>query len=67
MANDKVAILLHQEIKESYRKTRLAYSRYGETLSIDDSEAQCGGQSLNTLSRIDKDIPIVANLEDSLA
>ncbi len=66
-AKNKVAILLHQGIKGTHGKTGLAYLRYGETSIVAVIDDECAGQSLNTLTGIDKDIPIVATVQDSLA
>ncbi|HAC62750.1 MAG TPA: DUF1611 domain-containing protein [Cyanothece sp. UBA12306] len=66
-AKHRVAILLHQGIKGTRGKTGLAYLRYGEASIVAVINSEYFGKSLSTLTGIDQDIPIVANVEDSLA
>ena len=62
-----IAILLQGGIKGHHGKTGLAFLRYSQTniVAIIDSEAV--GESLLELTKIDRPVPIVSNVADSLA
>ncbi|GFE70477.1 DUF1611 domain-containing protein [Chroococcus sp. FPU101] len=65
-SDHRVAILLHEGISGTQGKTGLAYIRYGESSIVAVIDAQNAGQSLETLTGIPQNIPIVAHLQDAL-
>ncbi len=66
-AKHRVAILLHEGIKGIHGKTGLAYLRYGQAAIVAVIDAQCAENSLQEVTGMAKDIPIVANVEAALA
>ncbi|WP_107669526.1 DUF1611 domain-containing protein [Cyanothece sp. BG0011] len=66
-ANHRVAILLHEGIKGIHGKTGLAYLRYGKSAIAAVIDADCAGQSLEKVTGIAKNIPIVSNVQEALA
>ncbi|AFY76275.1 hypothetical protein Ple7327_0846 [Pleurocapsa sp. PCC 7327] len=66
VAQNRVAILLHEGIRGTHGKTGLAYLRYGGATVVAAIDAQCAGESLAALTGIEKDIPIVANVTEAL-
>lgn len=66
VAQNRVAILLHEGIRGTHGKTGLAYLRYGEATVVAAIDAQCAGESLAALTGIEKDIPIVGNVTEAL-
>ena len=66
-ASSRVAILLQGGIKGHHGKTGLAFLRYSQTdiVAIIDSEAV--GESLLESTKIDRPVPIVADVEAALA
>ncbi len=65
-AEHRVVILLHQGIRGHMGKTGLAYLRYGESNIVAVIDHDCVGVSLVKLTGINKDIPIVGSVEESL-
>jgi uncharacterized NAD-dependent epimerase/dehydratase family protein len=65
-AEHRVAILLHEGIRGSHGKTGLAYLRYGEANVVAVIDAQCAGESLPELTKINRKIPIVSSLAAAL-
>ncbi len=65
-AERRVAILLHEGIRNLHGKTGLAYLRYGEASVVAVIDKQCAGESLVELTDIAKNVPIVANLAETL-
>jgi uncharacterized NAD-dependent epimerase/dehydratase family protein len=63
---DRVVVLLHEGIQGVRGKTGLAYLRYGQSPVVAIIDQQSAGKSLSQLSGIEKDIPIVANVEAAL-
>ncbi|MBF2018915.1 MAG: DUF1611 domain-containing protein [Hydrococcus sp. C42_A2020_068] len=66
VAQNRVAILLHEGIRGTHGKTGLAYLRYGEATVVAAIDAQCAGESLAALTGIEKNIPIVGNVTEAL-
>lgn len=66
MSEHRVVILLHEGISGTQGKTGLAYLRYGQASIVAVIDAQNAGQSLEALTGIPQDIPIVAHLQDAL-
>ncbi|ACK71977.1 protein of unknown function DUF1611 [Gloeothece citriformis PCC 7424] len=62
----RVVILLHEGIKGTHGKTGLAYLRYGKSPIVAVIDSESADQSLPQLTKIDKKIPIVKNIEDAL-
>ena len=65
-AKHRVAILLHQGIRGDHGKTGLAFLRYAQANVVAVIDAQSAGESLQQLTGIDKDIPIVASVSEVL-
>lgn len=65
-AKHRVAILLHEGIRGTHGKTGLAYLRYGEASIVAVIDAQCVGESLPLLTGMERDIPIVGNIQEAL-
>lgn len=65
-ASSRIAILLQGGTKGHHGKTGLAFARYSQTdiVAIIDSEAV--GESLVELTKIDRPVPIVADVEAAL-
>ncbi|WP_041933419.1 DUF1611 domain-containing protein [Gloeothece verrucosa] len=63
----RVAILLHEGIRGTHGKTGLAFLRYGKNPVVAVIDADCAGQSLAALTKIDRDIPIVKNVSEALS
>jgi uncharacterized NAD-dependent epimerase/dehydratase family protein len=63
---NRVAVLLHEGIRGIHGKTGLAYLRYGEAIVVVVIDAQCAGESLEKLTRIPGNIPIVASVSEAL-
>ncbi|MDJ0601785.1 MAG: DUF1611 domain-containing protein [Crocosphaera sp.] len=66
-ANHRVAILLHEGIKGTHGKTGLAYLRYGKAAIAAVIDADCAGESLEKVTGIAQDIPIVSHIQEALA
>jgi uncharacterized NAD-dependent epimerase/dehydratase family protein len=65
-AEHRVAILLHEGILNGWGKTGIAYLRYGLGSVVAVIDYQSAGQSLTSLTGIERDIPIVANIHHAL-
>lgn len=65
--NQRVAILLHQGLRDRSGKTGLSFLRYGECPVVALIDADCRGESLVELTGIDRDIPIVGAVTEALA
>lgn len=63
---NRVAILLHEGVTGKHGKTGLAFLRYSETQIVAVIDHTCAGQSLGKLAGINRDVPIVANLQSAL-
>lgn len=63
----KVAILLHEGVKGVYGKTGLALLRFSEAPIVAVIDRQSAGESLPLLTGINRDVPIVASVEQALA
>ncbi len=63
----KVAILLHDGVKGVYGKTGLALLRFSEAAIVAVIDRQCAGESLPQLTGINRDVPIVATVEEALS
>ena len=63
----RVAILLHGGIRGHHGKTGLAFLRYGEAEIVAVIDEESAGESLGELTGIDRDAPIVRNVEEALA
>ncbi|MDF0553251.1 DUF1611 domain-containing protein [Kamptonema sp. UHCC 0994] len=65
--NGKVAILLHQGIIGKSGKTGLAFLRYSEASVVVAIDSECAGQSLQELTSISREVPIVASVTEALS
>ncbi len=65
--NQRVAILLHEGIKGPRGKTGLSLLRYSEAPIVVAIDRDCPGQSLQELTGIKRDVPIVASTAAALA
>lgn len=65
-ADHRVALLMHEGTASSRGKTGLAMLRYGKAPIVAVIDYQQVGQSLSELTGINRDIPIVASVEDAL-
>ncbi|MBD2579344.1 DUF1611 domain-containing protein [Oscillatoria sp. FACHB-1406] len=65
--DNRVAILLHQGVRNRGGKTGLAYLRYGEAPVVAVIDADCPGESLRELTGIPCDAPIVDSVTEALA
>ena len=63
----RVAILLHDGIKGAHGKTGVALLRYSEATIVAVIDRECAGKSLPQLTGINRDVPIVATVEKTLA
>jgi len=66
-AEHRVAILLHEGIKGIYGKTGLTLLRYSEASIVAVIDYQCAGESLQELTGIGRDVPIVASVQEAIA
>lgn len=64
--NQKVAILLHEGIRGPHGKTGLTLLRYSEASIVAVIDRECAGESLPKLTVIDRDVPIVASVQEAL-
>ncbi|MFZ4665216.1 MAG: DUF1611 domain-containing protein [Prochlorotrichaceae cyanobacterium] len=62
----RVAVLLHGGIRKQEGKTGLALLRYREGAIVAAIDGDCVGESLVELTGIDRPVPIVASVADSL-
>jgi uncharacterized NAD-dependent epimerase/dehydratase family protein len=65
--HDRIAILLHEGTQGAKGKTGLSLLRYSDIEIVAVIDQTCAGQSLPTLTGINKDIPIVASVSEALA
>jgi uncharacterized NAD-dependent epimerase/dehydratase family protein len=65
--HDRIVILLHEGTQGSKGKTGLSLLRYSDMEIVAVIDQTCAGQSLPTLTGIDRDIPIVASVSEALA
>lgn len=63
----RIAILLHSGITGTYGKTGLALLRYSQNPVAVVIDETCAGESIHTLTGIDRQVPIVATMEEALA
>ncbi len=66
-ADRRIAILLHDGIKQPHGKTGVALLRYSEASIVVAIDRQCAGESLFELTGIARDVPIVSSVEQALA
>jgi uncharacterized NAD-dependent epimerase/dehydratase family protein len=64
--NQRVAVLLHDEIRGTHGKTGLSILRYSEAPIVAVIDRMCAGQSLQELTGIKRDVPIVRSLSAAL-
>ena len=65
--NQKIAILLHEGILGPQGKTGLTLLRYSEASIVAVIDRECAGKSLPELTRIPRDVSIVASVREALA
>lgn len=65
-AEHRVAILLHQGIRGDRGKTGLAFLRYSEANIVALIDTESAGESLERLTGINKDLPILDSVSESL-
>jgi uncharacterized NAD-dependent epimerase/dehydratase family protein len=63
----RLAILLHEGITGLQGKTGLTLIRYSQSQVVCAIDRTVPGQSLSALTGIDRDVPIVASIEEALA
>lgn len=63
----RVALLQHEGVRDLHGKTGKAMLRYGDFPIVAVVDAETAGQSLHALTGIDRDVPIVASVQDALA
>ncbi len=66
IANNRVAILLHEGIKGDHGKTGLAFLRYSDTNIVAVIDRTCAGESLVELTGIQQNAPIISSVEEAL-
>ncbi len=64
--NQRMAILLHEGIRGKYGKTGLAILRYSEAPIVVAIDRECPGESLQELTGIKRDVPIVSSVAAAL-
>jgi uncharacterized NAD-dependent epimerase/dehydratase family protein len=64
---DRLAILLHEGTQSSKGKTGISLLRYGENPIVAVIDQDSAGRSLPELTGIQRDVPIVASVADSLS
>lgn len=65
--NQKLAILLHEGIISPHGKTGLSLLRYSRSPIVAVIDRECPGKSLAELTGINRDVPIVGSVEESLS
>ena len=65
-AEHRIALLLHEGLTHSRGKTGLALLRYSQASIVAVIDHQCVGQSIPALTGIQRDVPIVASLQQAL-
>jgi len=65
--NGKIAILLHDGIQGSHGKTGLSLLRYSQAEIVAVIDHKCAGKSLPELTKIPRNIPIVASVTEAIA
>ncbi|MGD1807619.1 DUF1611 domain-containing protein [Dapis sp. BLCC M126] len=65
--NGKIAILLHNGIQGLHGKTGLSLLRYSQAEIVAVIDSQSAGKSLPELTKIHRDIPIVASVAEAIA
>lgn len=63
---DRVAILLHEGLQNSKGKTGISLLRYSDIPIVAVVDSESVGKSLKELTGIDRDVPIVASVEEAL-
>lgn len=66
-AKNRVAILLHEGIRGPNGKTGLSILRYGEAPVVAVIDRECVGESLQDVTGIPRNAPIVASVEEALS
>ncbi len=64
--NQPIAILLHEEIRGTHGKTGLSILRYSEAPIVAVVDRDCAGKSLQELTGIKRDVPIVPSVAAAL-
>jgi uncharacterized NAD-dependent epimerase/dehydratase family protein len=64
---DRLAILLHGGIRGSHGKTGISLLRYSDNPIVAVVDQTCVGLSLPKLTGIQRDVPIVASVEEAIA
>lgn len=65
--SSRVAILLQGGIKGHHGKTGLAFLRYSQTTAVAVIDAETAGKSLSELTQIERQLPIVKDVQAALA
>lgn len=65
-ADDRIAILLHEGTQSSRGKTGLSLLRYSDLPIVAVIDHQCAGQSLPELTGIQRQVPIVSSVTETL-
>lgn len=65
-AHSRVVILLQGGIKGQHGKTGLAFLRYSQTKVVAVIDAEAQGESLRSLTKIERDVPIVGDVRAAL-
>lgn len=64
--NQRIAILLHEEIRGTHGKTGLSLLRYSEAPIVAVIDRECAGKSLQEVTGIKRDVPIVPSVAAAL-
>lgn len=67
MPHDRLAILMHNGLKGGKGKTGISLLRYGQIPIVAVIDETAAGESVKTLTGIDREVPIVASLKAALA
>lgn len=65
-SNQRMTILLHQGIRGIHGKTGITLLRYSQAPIVAVIDEECAGESLPKLTGIQRDVPIVASVEEAL-
>ncbi len=64
--NQRIAVLLHGELRGTHGKTGLSILRYSEAPVVAAIDRECAGKSLLELTGIKRDVPIVSSVAEAL-
>src|SRR5512146_1149903 len=65
--NHRIALLLHDGLQSSRGKTGISMLRYSDIPIVAAIDSESVGRSIPELTGIQRDVPVVASVSDSLA